>query len=148
VREIRKTDPDIKVIFLTMHPDVTYAARAFEAGASGYVLKHSASAELVNAIHETVKGRTYITPFIAGKLIQTYKKGNHIKEGLKAELTARQTQVLQLLAEGYSAKRTAAIMSISPRTVEFHKYRIMENLKLNTNAELIQFAIKHGIVAS
>jgi len=148
VREIRKTDPDIKVIFLTMHPDVTYAARAFEAGASGYVLKHSASAELVNAIHETVKGRTYITPFIAGNLIQTYKTGNHIEEGLKAELTARQTQVLQLLAEGYSAKRTAAIMSISPRTVEFHKYRIMENLKLNTNAELIQFAIKHGIVAS
>ncbi len=146
VREIRKTDPDIKVIFLTMHLDVMYAARAFEAGASGYVLKHSASAELVNAIHEAVKGRTYITPMIAGKLIQTYKEGNHIEDGLKTKLTARQTQVLQLLAEGHSAKRTAAIMNISPRTVEFHKYRIMEELKLNTNAELIQFAIKHGIV--
>ena len=147
VREIRKTDPDIKVIFLTMHPDVTYAARAFEAGASGYVLKHSASAELVNAIQEAVKGRTYITPIIAGKLIQTYKAGNHIEDGLKAKLTARQTQVLQLLAEGYSAKRAAAIMNISPRTVEFHKYRIMEELELNTNADLIQFAIKHGVVS-
>ena len=147
VRGIRKTDPDIKVIFLTMHPDVTYAARAFEAGASGYVLKHSASAELVNAIREAVKGRTYITPMIAGKLIQTYKAGKHIEDGLKAKLTARQTQVLQLIAEGYSAKRAAAIMHISPRTVEFHKYRIMDELELNTNAELAQFAIKHGVVS-
>jgi len=146
VREIRKTDPDIKIIFLTMHPDVTYAARAFEAGASGYVLKHSASIELVNAIREAVKGRTYITPIIAGKLIQTYKKGNHNEDALKTKLTARQTQVLQLLAEGHSAKRAAAVMNISPRTVEFHKYRIMEELDLNTSAELIQFAIKHGFV--
>ncbi|MBC8391945.1 MAG: response regulator transcription factor [Deltaproteobacteria bacterium] len=148
VREIRKTDPDIKIIFLTMHPDVTYATRAFEAGASGYILKHSASTELVKAIHEAVKGRTYITPMIAGQLIQTYKAGKHAEESLEAKLTPRQTQVLQLLAEGYSAKRTAAIMNISPRTVEFHKYRIMEELNIKSNAELIQVAIKHGIVTS
>ncbi len=148
VREIRKTNAEIKVIFLTMHPEVTYAARAFEAGASGYILKHSASIELVNAIHEAVQGRTYITPMIAGKLIETYKNGNHVEKGLKTKLTARQTQVLQLLAEGYSAKETAAIMNISPRTVEFHKYRVMSELKLNTNAELIQFAIKQGVVTA
>ena len=77
VRQIKKIDPQVKVVFLTMHPDVTYAIRAFEAGASGYVLKHSASSELLTAIHEAIKGRTYVTPMIAGELVQSYKEGAH-----------------------------------------------------------------------
>lgn len=147
VSQIKKKNPHIKVIFLTMHPDVTYATRAFEAGASGYVLKHSASSELIAAINEVIKGRTYITPMIAGELMQFYKKGSYQKKDLTRKLTPRQREVLQLLAEGHSAKEVATILNISTRTVEFHKYRMMDELAINTSAELVQFAIKHGIVA-
>ncbi|HUU49897.1 MAG TPA: response regulator transcription factor [Nitrospinota bacterium] len=146
VSQIKKTDSQIKVIFLTMHPDVTYAKRAFEAGASGYVLKHSASTELITAIEEALKGRTYVTPMIAGELMQFYKKETYIKDDITKKLTPRQREVLQLLAEGHSAKEIASILNISTRTVEFHKYRMMEELNINTTAELVQYAIKQGIV--
>jgi DNA-binding NarL/FixJ family response regulator len=146
VHEIKKTDPHTKVVFLTMHPDVTYATRAFDAGASGYVLKHSAPSELVTAIHEAVKGRTYVTPMVAGELLQSYKKGSHRERDALHKLTPRQREVLQLLAEGHSAKEIASILNVSPRTVEFHKYRMMEELNLKTSAELVTYAIKHGIV--
>ena len=147
VGQIKKTDPHIKVVFLTMHPDVTYAARAFEAGALGYVLKHSAPSELVTAIREALKGRTYVTPMIAGELLQAYKEGAHERQHPFRRLTPRQREVLQLLAEGHSTKEIATILYISPRTVEFHKYRIMEELNLKSSAELVQYAIKHGIVS-
>jgi DNA-binding NarL/FixJ family response regulator len=147
-RQIKKLDEHIKVVFLTMHPDVTYAARAFEAGASGYVLKHSAPSELVTAIHEAIKGRTYVTPTVAGERSQSYRRDSHLKtEGL-GKLTARQREVLQLLAEGYSAKEIADILNVSSRTVEFHKYKMMEQLNIKTSAELIQYAVKHGIASS
>jgi DNA-binding NarL/FixJ family response regulator len=147
VRQIKKLDPQVKVIFLTMHPDVTYAIRAFEAGASGYVLKHSASSELLTAIHEAIKGRTYVTPMIAGELVQSYKEGSHHQPDEKQQLTQRQREILQLLAEGGSVKEIAEILKISPRTVEFHKYTLMSKLKLKTNSALVQYAIKHGITA-
>jgi DNA-binding NarL/FixJ family response regulator len=147
VRQIKKEDPDVKVVFLTMHPDVTYAAEAFEAGASGYVLKHSAPSELVTAIHEALKGRTYVTPMIAGELMDSYRQGSHKKNEALSKLSTRQREVLQLLAEGNSAKETAGILNISARTVEFHKYRMMEDLSIKTSAELIKYAIKHGIVS-
>jgi DNA-binding NarL/FixJ family response regulator len=146
VRQVKEINPDIKVVFLTMHPDVTYAARAFEVGASGYVLKHSAPSELVTAIHEAVKGRTYVTPMIAGELMQSYKEGSHLQQESIGKLTPRQKEVLQLLAEGHSAKKIADIMCISPRTVESHKYKMMEQLNVKTSAELVGYAIKHGIV--
>lgn len=147
VGQIKKTDPHIKVVFLTMHPDVTYATRAFEAGALGYVLKHSAPSELVTAVREALKGRTYVTPMIAGELLQAYKEGSHQRQHPFRRLTSRQREVLQLLAEGHSAKEIATILYISPRTVEFHKYRIMEELNLKSSAEIVQYAIKHGIVS-
>ena len=147
VRQIKKIDPQVKVVFLTMHPDVTYAIRAFEAGASGYVLKHSASSELLTAIHEAIKGRTYVTPMIAGELVQSYKEGAHHQPDENQELTQRQREILQLLAEGGSVKEIAEILNISPRTVEFHKYSLMSKLKLKTNSALVQYAIKHGITA-
>jgi DNA-binding NarL/FixJ family response regulator len=147
-RQIKKLDDRIKIVFLTMHPDVTYAARAFEAGASGYVLKHSAPSELVTAIHASIRGRTYVTPMVAGELIQSYRQGGRKKTELSGELTARQREVLQLLAEGHSAKEVAKILNVSPRTVEFHKYKMMEQLKFSTSAELIQYAIKHGIAST
>ena len=144
VRQIRSTNERIKVVFLTMHPDVTYATMAFDAGASGYVLKNSASRELITAINEAMKGRTYVTPRIAGELIQSYKKSRHGDKQFGKKLTHRQEEILQLIAEGHSAKEIANMLSISSRTVETHKYNMMQELNLKTTADLIKFAIKHG----
>lgn len=144
IRQIRKKDPHVKVVFLTMQPDVTYAIRAFEAGASGYVLKHAASSELLTAIYEALKGRTYVTPIIAGELLQSYKAGAFQQEE-EPQLTGRQQEILQLLAEGHSAKEIGAILNISPRTVEFHKYSLMSKLNLKTSPALVHYAIKHGV---
>lgn len=147
VRQIRKTEERIKVVFLTMHPDASYAAMAFDAGASGYVLKNSASRELITAIGEAMKGRTYVTPMIAGELLQTYKKSRPGEKKYKKKLTHRQEEILQLLAEGLSAKEIADRLCISPRTVETHKYNMLQELNLNTTADLIKFAIKHGLTS-
>jgi DNA-binding NarL/FixJ family response regulator len=146
--QIKKFDPDIKVVLLTMHGDVTYATRGFDAGASGYVMKQSATQELVSAIKEAVRGRTFVTPMIAGDLIRSYREDGDIRpDDVRAKLTARQREVLQLLAEGFSTKETAAKLNISARTVEFHKYKMMQELNLGTIAELIHYAIKHGIIS-
>jgi DNA-binding NarL/FixJ family response regulator len=146
VRQIKKIDPSVKVVFLTMHPDVTYAIRAFEAGAAGYVLKHSASSELLTAIHEALQGRTYVTPIIAGELLQSYQAGMHHQPDKTKQLTPRQREILQLFAEGHSVKDIAQILNISPRTVEFHKYNLISTLNLKNFPGLIQYAITHGIV--
>jgi DNA-binding NarL/FixJ family response regulator len=145
VRQIKKVHPEIKVVFLTMHPDAAYAASAFKAGASGYVLKHSAPDELIRAIREGLKGRTYVTPLIAGKLLHSYESGSHSEVDKVLSLTSRQREVLQLLAEGRSAKEIAAILNISTKTVEYHKYRMMEDLGIKTAAELTRYAVKQGI---
>ena len=146
-RQLRKLESRAKIVFLTMHPDVAYAAEAFRAGASGYVLKNSAASELVTAIEEALKGRTYLTPLVAKDLIASLLESPAQPEKPLPPLTPRQREVLQLVAEGRSAKDIAGVLNISPRTVEFHKYRIMEVLGLRTTAELTQYAIKHGIVA-
>jgi DNA-binding NarL/FixJ family response regulator len=146
-RQIKKTDKDVKIVFLTMHLDATYAADAFEAGASGFVLKHSAPSELTTAIHEAMKGQTYVTPLIAGDLIRTCREGDSPEKDLFKKISPRQREILQLLAEGKSGKEIASILSISARTVEFHKYRMMEQLHIKTSAELVQYAVKHGIIS-
>jgi DNA-binding NarL/FixJ family response regulator len=143
---LKKTNPDVKVIFLTMHQDPAYARRALEAGASGFVLKHSAPAEVVMAIQAALKGQTFITPALASDVMRQMQHRSHDQESPASLLTPRQREILQLLAEGRSAKEIAALLAISPRTVEFHKYQIMEAHGLHSNAELIHFAIKHGIV--
>jgi DNA-binding NarL/FixJ family response regulator len=147
VRQIKKTDDQIKVVFLTMHPDVAYATMAFEAGASGYVLKRSASRELITAINDAMKERTYVTPMIAGELLQSYKKTQPGQDVFNKKLTHRQEEILQLLAEGHPTKEIANILHISPRTVETHKYNMMQELKLKTTADLVKYAIKHGIIS-
>lgn len=146
-RQLKKSQSHTKIIFLTMHPDTTYATEAFRAGASGYVLKSSAAGELVTAIQEALRGRTYITPLVAGDVMHKLMEGPQPQEEASATLTQRQREVLQLVAEGRSAKEIAEILKLSPRTVEFHKYRIMEVLGLHNIAELTQYAIRHGIVA-
>jgi DNA-binding NarL/FixJ family response regulator len=146
-RLIKKADPTIKIVFLTMHPDATYAADAFEAGASGFVLKHSAPSELITAIHDALRGQTYVTPLIAGDLIRAYQQGGSPEKDLFQKISPRQQEILQLLAEGKSAKEIASILDISTRTVEFHKYRMMQQLNIKTSAELVRYAVRHGIIS-
>ena len=145
VRQIKKAHDEIKVVFLTMHPDVTYAVSAFEAGASGYVLKHSAPTELVTAIRSALRGKTFVTPLLAGEFMQRTKE-RATQRDESTRLTERQREILQLLAEGKSAKEIATVLNISSRTVEFHKYRIMKDLGLKNAAELVHYAVKHGII--
>jgi DNA-binding NarL/FixJ family response regulator len=147
VVQLRNADVLAKVVFLTMHHDATYAARAFENGAAGFVLKHSAPSELVTAIQEALAGRTYVTPLIAKDLLQVYRDGIPQPEPAR-ELTRRQREVLQLFAEGRSAKEVAALLGISIRTAEFHKASIMKLLGLHTTAELTKYAVRHGLTTS
>ncbi len=145
--QLKKINSRVKMVFLTMHQEVAYARRALEAGASGYVLKHSAPAELVTAIRAALDGKTYLTPALAGEVIDALQNGKDADGGPTSKLTPRQREILQLLAEGRSAKEIAGTLGISSRTVEFHKYQMMESLHVRNNAELIHFAIKQGIVA-
>jgi len=143
---LRQGGDQTPVVFLTMHRNAAFARRALEAGASGFVLKHSASVELIAAIRAALQGKTYLTPQLAGEVLEAMKQGPTREVDPVASLTPRQREVLQLLAEGRSAKQIAASLAISARTVEFHKYQMMETLGLHTSTELIHFAIKHGIV--
>jgi DNA-binding NarL/FixJ family response regulator len=146
-RQIKKFDKSIKIVFLTMHADAEYAASAFEAGASGFVLKHSAPQELTMALREAMLGRIYMPPIIAGELIDSIRhRKNNVKDATIA-LSPRQKEILQLLAEGKSAKNIASILNISKKTVEFHKYRTMEQLNIKTSAELVQYAVKNGLTS-
>jgi DNA-binding NarL/FixJ family response regulator len=144
--QLRQAGNEVPVVFLTMHRDVTFARRALEAGASGFVLKHSASFELVSAIRAALEGKTYLTPQIAGGVLESIKNAPERPKDPVAALTPRQREVMQLLAEGRSAKEAASVLGISTRTVEFHKYQMMQTLNVHTNAELIHFAIKHGLI--
>lgn len=145
LRKLREAGSVVKVVFLTMHPDVVYATRALEAGASGYVLKHSASEELIEAIRTAMRGGTYLSPHVRNPAVTELldETRRHVKETI--ELTGRKREVLQLLAEGKSAKEIGGILGISARTVESHKYKMMDDLGLKTSAELVQYAIKEGI---
>jgi DNA-binding NarL/FixJ family response regulator len=143
-RQIRQRLKSVKLVFLTMNEDADVAAEAFRSGASGYLLKRSASSELMTAIREVMQGRSYITPIVAAGLVESLQ---HVDEGNPAhELTSRQREVLQLLAEGHSMKQVASVLNLTPRTVAFHKYRMMEQLRVKSTAELIQYAVKHHIV--
>ena len=147
IRQIRKEGLNPKVIFLTMHNDALYAKEVLDMGASGFVLKHSASSELITAIQEALLGHTHISPAISQELLRLYKGDKEGREGVLSNLSLRQREVLQLLAEGKSAKEVACVLKISPRTVEFHKYAMMQQLEIKTIAELVHFAIKNGIVS-
>jgi DNA-binding NarL/FixJ family response regulator len=144
--QLKKDNAGVKVVFLTMHQDPAYARRALAAGAAGFVVKHSAPAELVMAIHAALKGQTFITPALASDVLRQIQHESRETSDSASPLTPRQREILQLLAEGRSAKEIAATLAISPRTVEFHKYQMMEMHGLHSSAELIHFAIKHGIV--
>jgi DNA-binding NarL/FixJ family response regulator len=145
--QLRKSHPNIKVVFLTMHQNAGYARRALEAGASAFVVKHAAPEELVLAVHAALNGKTFITPSLTKQVMEQAESGARGGKESAKSLTARQREILQLLAEGRSAKEIATDLAISARTVEFHKYQMMEMYGLRSSAELIHFAIKHGIAA-
>lgn len=144
-RELRRMIPTVRIVFLTMIEDPDVAAEAFRIGASGYLLKRSASAELPLAVREVMNQRYYITPLLTKDLVGSLV---HEPEARKPvhQLTTRQREVLQLLAEGHSMKEAAAILNVSARTVAFHKYRMMDHLHVSSTAALIQFAVREGLV--
>jgi DNA-binding NarL/FixJ family response regulator len=144
--QLRDLGVQSKVVFLTMHRDVAYARQAMAAGAAGFVLKHSVASELITAVREALRGGTYVTPMIAGELLQSYREGDSPTQDSVQRLTARQREVLQLFAEGRSAKEVAAVLNISIRTAEAHKAHILHALGLRTTAELVQYAIRNGII--
>ena len=144
--QLKALHPDIKVIFLTQNREPRYAVEAFRRKASGYLLKDSAASELVTAIREALQGRSYVSPLIAKGMLDHALNPEPGDPG-RRELSSREREVLQLLAEGKSMKEVAAVLDISPRTVEFHKYRVMELLGVKSNAELVQYAIKQGLIA-
>ena len=147
-RQIKRLLPRAKVIVLTMNEDCDLVAEAFRAGASGYLLKHSAAQELMLAIREVLNGASYLSPRITGGAVSALLRGGGNAESEKArELTPRQREVIQLLAEGRSMKEIADVLAISLRTVAAHKYRVMDMLAITTNAELYRYAVKHRIVS-
>jgi DNA-binding NarL/FixJ family response regulator len=143
-RHVKQKLRNVKLVFVTMHEDADLAAEAFRSGASAYLLKRSAASELMTAIREVMKGRSYVTPLVTEGLVGSLMNvGDHKPSH---ELTSRQREVLQLLAEGHSMKEVAALLNVTPRTIAFHKYTMMEALNVKSTAELIQYAVKHHIV--
>ena len=144
-QRLKKRLPAVKIVFLTMNEDPDLAVEAMRAGAAGYLLKNSAATELIRAIQLSLKGKTYVTPRIARGMEKAFIDDPRPKSRASS-LTPRQREVVQLLAEGKSMKEVASVLNLTPRTVAFHKYRVMRELRLGTTAELIQFAIKTRIL--
>lgn len=146
-RQIVRLNPDAKIIFLTMHADLTYVSESFRAGGSGYVLKRSAASELSQAIRSVLSGQRYVTPLLAAQERGlTAQKLRGEDASASGRLTPRQREVLQLVAEGYSSKQIAGLLGVSEKTVEFHKSAIMSRLELRSTAALTKYALDHGII--
>ncbi len=145
--QIRKTNRKVKIVFLTMHSDVTFASEALRAGGSAYVLKSAAGAEILEAIREALSGRIFVTQSIDRDVVLAQMQRASFRTGIHSELTPRQREVLQLLAEGKSLKEVSAILHISIKTAEFHKYRIMAQLGLRSSAEITKYGLKQGMTS-
>ena len=146
-KQLRRLVPDCKLVFLSMHGDPTYVTEAFRAGASGYVLKRANATELIQAIKAALRGQFYVSPLLAKGVLDPLIHQRTSPVGLQAELTLRQREVLQLVAEGRSLKEIASILCLSVKTVEFHKTRIAKQLGLRTTADLTKYAVSHGLVS-
>ena len=146
-QQLKQTLRKVKLIYVTMNEDPDVAAEALRTGASAYLLKSSAASELLKSIHEVLRGGTYVTPKIKRLIEESFIRSSKPKTAEK-KLTPRQVEVLQLLAEGKTMKEVGSLLSLTARTVAFHKYRIMEVLNFKSNAELVQFAVKNHIVAT
>ena len=144
-RQVKHNAAEARILFVTMHTDPIYIEEAFRAGGSGYVIKQAAARELREAIATVLSGRYYLSPMIANKTAVPFQTTRNPTGLFGGRLTPRQREVLQLIAEGKSIKEIAQILKISPRTVEFHKNGIMQELGFRTTAELTRYALDHGI---
>ncbi len=142
-RQILEADPRARLVMLTMHEDSAYATTLLSAGARGYVLKHSEPTELVTALHEVLNGKIYVSPRIASDVLREQARARRTRPN--KQLTHLQRDVLRLLSEGLTAKEIGVQLNRSHKTVEYHKYRMLEQLELSTSAELIRYAVEHGI---
>ena len=146
-QRLKQSMPNVKLIYLTMNQDPDLAAEAFRLGAKGYLLKSSAGSELVDALRTVFRGGSYVTPLMTEDVLGSFVNHfNNLKS--TSHLTLRQKEVLQLLAEGRSMKEAAYILNVSPRTVAFHKYTMMEHLHIKTSAELVQYAFNTQLLAA
>ena len=145
-RRLKHTNPKIKLIYLTMSSNVEYAREALQAGASAFMLKDSTSSDLLQAIRNALKGMSYVAPEIRQAMSKIFARGPKAVDRPQ-HLTDRQREVLQMLAEGRSLREIASLLQISYRTVRFHKVRIMQELGVSKNAELVKYAIKHGMIS-
>jgi DNA-binding NarL/FixJ family response regulator len=141
--QVQKTSPNTKIVFVTAYSDRDHVTEALRVGAAGYVPKRSASTELITAIREIMNGRSYLSPLVTNELISTFRDA---LATTPEQLTLRQREILQLIAEGYSLKNISKMLNVSQKTVEYHKYGMTQKLGLRTNAELVQYAIDQGIV--
>ncbi len=146
-QQIQRIAPAVKLVYVTMNQDVDLAAEAFRRGASGYLLKTSAAAELVTAIREVLSGKSYVSPLVTKDMVGSFLRSERPYRE-RDKLTGRQREVLQLLAEGRTMKQVASILNLTPRTVAFHKYRVMEILNVKSSAELVQYAVRNRIVSA
>jgi len=142
---LRAADPAARIVLLTMHHNVAYAREALQAGALGYVLKQCAVEELILAIRAAMAGNVFVSPEIAGDVFRGAGHGDATGTDAFESLSLRQREILRLLVDGCSAKVIAGRLDISPRTVESHKYKIMQILDIGNNAELVRFAVRHGL---
>jgi DNA-binding NarL/FixJ family response regulator len=146
VRQLKRNGVGAKVVFLTMYADVHLVTEALRAGASGYVLKHSAGDELVAAIRDALHGRTYITPLLPRDVVERVAEDASGRSVSATKLTPRQRQVLHLVVAGRTMKEIASLLSVSTRTAETHKYQMMQTLGCRTTADLVRYAVASGIV--
>jgi DNA-binding NarL/FixJ family response regulator len=147
-RQLKKALPDVKLVFVTMHADPAYVTEAFKAGASAYLLKRSAARELDQAIDSVLKGQYFVTALLTRELVTSLSEDHATLFATRQDLTPRQREVLQLVAEGRTIKEIGALLNISPKTVEFHKAQIMFHLDLHTTAELTKYALARGLTSA
>ena len=145
-RSFKRSESKAKLIFMTMHEDPDLVGEAFRAGGSGFLLKHAAAFELTDAVEKVLKGGMYLTPR-AAKGQENVQLRNPKDRAQPIVLTPRQREVFQLIAEGHSMKEVASILNITPRTVAAHKYNAMDLLQLKSDADIVQYAVKHKIIS-
>ena len=149
-RHLKKTLPETKLLFLTMHASSRYATEAFTAGAQGFLLKQSAASELPQAIEVVLQGKHYLTPSIVKPMIDQALKIGEASAimGIAKELTPRQREILQLVGEGKGTKEIATLLNLSVKTVQFHKTCLMQELNVHSTAELMRYAITQGLASA
>jgi DNA-binding NarL/FixJ family response regulator len=143
---VRAVSPQTKLIVVTMHAAMPYVQAAFKSGAAGYVLKRSATDELLHAIRTVRSGNYYVTPLMTKDVVDVLVNGRSDSNASLDDLSTRQREILQLVAEGYTVKEIAGQLGLSPRTVEFHKGRAMQQLQVHSTAELVKYAIAHALI--